>query len=391
MEIFIKQKLHKLTHPIAFTMIFILLALGGLVFGQTKSSKEKECKDKENAEKKADKVEKEKPAVKWVERATAPRVANAPKVNRNRFRFRTFSVGGEYVDERSIAVHPKVYVSLCVLKGSIKVNGWDRDEARVFVRNSKKTKIGFKVREKDRKQNLPVWIQVSEYNPNAEAESVENTCLSGEIELDIPQNASITIENSKDESETTIDSVRAAKVEVLRGDIYLSNIADRIDAQTYQGGVTVRNSSGKMFLSTTTGNIVAYNTDSSEIGDYFKAKTRSGAITLQSVEQKEVESSSTTGSINYIGNLKPFGKYDFYTTNGSINLAIPSDSSCQIIAAYGGAFQSELPLKEISKEKTESLFYFKGKMGKGEANLNLRSFNGTISIRERKESVLAGF
>jgi DUF4097 and DUF4098 domain-containing protein YvlB len=295
------------------------------------------------------------------------------------------------VVEKSILVHPKVYLSLCVLQGKIKVNGWKRDEVRAFVKSKKDLQIGFKIRERDYKEKKPVWVQILGYNPKENDETNYNTCLSGEIELDVPENASITIENNKGQSETTIDSVRVAKVEVLGGDIYLNNISDRIDAQTYQGGVTVRNSSGKMFLSTTSGNIIAHNTFSSEIGDYFKAKTRSGAITLQSVEQKEVESSSISGSINYIGTIKPFGQYGFNTTNGSINLAIPINSSCQIIAAYGGSFQSELPLSDIFKERTESLVFLKGRIGKGEANLNLKSFNGTISIREKKESVLAGF
>lgn len=378
MNILFFKKINNLTHSTTLTTILFILVVCGFVFGQKTDTKE-ECPD----DKKKEKISTKNPTL------VAPKVVTT-STNFN-FRIGNFS-RIEYVDEKFIAVHPKVYVSLCMLQGSVKVNGWSRNEARIFVRNDKKNQIGFKVREFDRRDKKPVWIQVLGYNPKEVlAETTENTCLSGEIELDVPENASVTIENSKGESETTIDSVRVAKVEVLGGDIYLNNIADRIDAHTYKGGVTVRNSSGKMDLTTTNGNIVASNTFSSETGDFFKAKTNSGAITLQSVEQKEVSTSSTVGAINFIGEIKPFGKYDFYTTNGSINLAIPADTSCHLVAAYGGSFLSELPLKDITKERTESLVYLKAKMGKGEANLNLKSFNGTISIREKKESVLAKF
>ncbi len=289
------------------------------------------------------------------------------------------------IAEKSILVNPKVYVSLCILQGSVKVNGWKREEVRVFVEGIRNDQISFEVRERNRTDKNPVWVQVLGKNTTDKSETGFNVCLSGDVELDVPENASVKIENHKGESETIIDSVRSAKVEVLGGDIYLNNVSEMIDANTYQGGVTVRNSSGKMSLTTTTGNIIAYNTFSSDIGDDFRAKTRSGAITLQTVEQKEIEVSSVSGSINYVGNVKPFGKYTFNTTNGSINLAIPKTSSCRMIVAYGGAFQSELALEDLFKERTGSLVFLKGKMGKGEANLNIKSFNGTISIREKKE------
>lgn len=379
MEIVTRPKTSSTARPAVLTTILVLLVLSGLVLGQNRSGKEEECPEKKRRAK----------TVKTVRPAPAVRVLNGNFTRAAGTGFGYSPAGGVY-DERTMAVNPKVYVSLCVVQGSVKVNGWDRDEARVFVVGKRRNGLGFKVREREWKNKQPVWIQVLGFDPGTEAETADNTCLSGDIELDLPRNASVTIENSKGESKTTVDSVRAAKIEVLGGDIYLNNIADRIDARTFQGGVTVRNSSGKMFLTTTTGNIVAYNTGSSEIGDYFKAKTRSGAITLQSVDQKEVESSSISGTINYVGNISSGGSYGFSTTNGSINLAIPAETSCYIVAAYGGSFQSELPLTGLVKERTESLVYLKGKIGKGEANLNLRSFNGAITIRERKGAVLAG-
>ena len=373
----------KLSNPIAF--LIIILALGNIAFAQTKS-KGKSCPIKKKATKKTNKNYK---------KAEKKRVNVFPTTNLNtNFSFANklnFNSYVSIISEKSIKVHPRAYVTLCVTKGNVKVNGWNRNEARIFVKGTKKTPIGFEIREKSSKDKTPLWVQVVGYDKNKRSGRHFNNCLSGDIELDVPKGASIKIQNTKGESETTVDSVRIAKVEVLGGDIYLNNIADRINANTFQGGVTVRNSSGKMALTTTTGNIVAHNTHSHEIGDYFKAKTRSGAITLQSVDQKEVESSSVSGSINYVGRIRDYGKYDFDTTNGSINLAIPKSSSCQLVMAYGGAFESELPLNDLFKERSGSLVFLRAKMGKGKANLNLKSFNGTIRIREKKQSVLASF
>lgn len=389
MENFINQKFLNLSRPIVFTMIFILMAFGGFAIGQTKSKKKDyNCKDKKKHLSEFKSRSKNK--------ITRPRKISKAKSetkstpNSVRFNFSNFNRKSSFT-EKSIWVHSKAYISLCVLRGKVKVNGWKRNEARVFLQGSRRSKIGFKVREKSSKDGKPVWIQVLGYNPKKEVGTNFNTCLSGDIELDVPTNASIRILNTKGESETSIDSVREARVEVLGGDIYFNNIAKRINALTFKGGVIVRNSTGKMSLQTTTGNIIAHNTKSGDIGDYFKAKTRSGAITLQSVDQKEIESSSISGSINYIGNIRAYGRYGFTTTNGSINLAIPANSSCRLIAAYGGSFRSELPIKNITKDRTSSLVYLKGIMGRGEANLNLKSFYGMIRIQERKRSVLANF
>src|SRR5687768_15164208 len=53
--------------------------------------------------------------------------------------------------ERSIAVDKNVNLSLCVTQGNLKINGWNRNEIRVYVQDG--AKFGFKVLQK--KQNSP--------------------------------------------------------------------------------------------------------------------------------------------------------------------------------------------------------------------------------------------
>src|ERR1043165_3163765 len=43
--------------------------------------------------------------------------------------------------ERSIAVDPRVSISLCVHQGQIKINGWERSEVRAFVQDG--SRFGF--------------------------------------------------------------------------------------------------------------------------------------------------------------------------------------------------------------------------------------------------------
>jgi len=282
--------------------------------------------------------------------------------------------------EKSISVESKVNVSLCVREGNVRINGWDRDEIRAYVENG--SEVGFIVVDKSPKNQKPVWVKVLGFDPQKNKQVKPEDCLSGsEIELDVPRNAFVQIKSH--ESEIRIESVARAYVENLGGDIYLNEISDGVQAGTYRGDITVENSGGQIVLTNADGNILAIGVSPSEIGDFFKAKTNSGRITLSGVEHRQIETGTITGSINYDGNLLNGGQYGFSTTNGSIVLAVPKESLCKINAWFGfGAFASEIPLQNALK-KEQSL---SAQLGAGDAtcSLNLKTGSGVIRLRNSK-------
>ena len=281
--------------------------------------------------------------------------------------------------EKSITVDASVNISLCVSEGKIKINGWERNEIRAFVNHG--SQVGFTVLQK--KNSKPVWIKVLGFEPTTNKEANADECLAGdEIEIDVPRNATVNVKGQA--SETMIDSVGKVSVENIGGDVFLNNIGRGIEARTYEGDVTVENSSGAMSLFSTTGNIIAFDVSPSEIGDIFKAKTSNGAITLKNVGQRQLEVGSNSGSITFNGEFLNGGQYNFGTSNGAIVLIIPQNSSCQINASYGyGAFASELPLKNIEKNTPSKTQTLSAQMGDGDASLKLTTVSGAIRIRKQ--------
>lgn len=279
--------------------------------------------------------------------------------------------------EKSISTDAKVSVKLCVSEGKVKINGWDRSEIRAFVSDG--TEVGFKVLQK--KGAKPVWVEVLGFDPQKNTEPGLDRCLAGdEIEIDVPYGANIDFTGQ--ESEISIASVNKAKVKNVGGNIALSNIAQGVSANTYEGGVLVENSTGAMSLNSTNGNIVAFDVQPGEVGDTFVAKTQSGAITLQAVSFQQLEAGSNSGSLRYNGEFANGGNYSFWTTNGSITLMVPIDTSCKINATYAGAFVYELPLKDIQKTPGSPIS-LTALAGAGDANLNLRTLGGAIRIRKK--------
>ncbi len=287
----------------------------------------------------------------------------------------------DIASEKFIAVDAKVNVKLCVSEGKLKINGWERGEIRAFVAGG--SRIGFKVLQKSGQSGVPVWVSVSEVQSDDAAEINPEGCLSGDkIELDVPRGAVVTIKSG--ESETVIDSVGKVDIQNRGGNILLSNITQGIEARTYEGGITVENSSGAISLATTTGNIVVVDAAPGEIGDAFKAKTNSGAVILQKVEHRQVEANTISGSIKFAGELLNGGQYNLKALNGSVNLLIPQNSSCKIYASYGsGAFSSEIPLQNVVKSASSNAQNLSAQLGTGDASLNLSTYSGTIQIKKQ--------
>lgn len=283
--------------------------------------------------------------------------------------------------EKSIKVDPKVNLVLgCVREGTVKVNGWNRNEVRVLVEEG--SKFAFTAVQRDPKTNEPVWIKVvnaeakNRYGPNSE-------CISGgDIQVDAPINATITIKGY--DINTTIDTVDSVEVVLTGGDVTVRNVANGIKVSSGRGDVTVDSSRGAMVLETTTGNILVFQGSPSRVGDEFKAKTNNGAISLQSLEYRKTTVSSITGSVAYTGEIQNSGSYTMSTTRGSIRLAIPVKSSFQMWATYGfGTFESELPIDIATENITPGpIKTLRGKIGNDDATLKLTTSNGSILIKK---------
>ncbi len=284
--------------------------------------------------------------------------------------------------ERSIKVDSGVYIDLCVTQGTVKVNGWQRDEVRVLVDNG--SKFGFNVRQSDAKTGRPVLINVVGLDKKNKAVSA-NPCIWGdEIEIDAPVNAIINLKG--EETTTTIDSVKRVVINTIGGNISLRNIANGITAAAGQGDITVEASSGAMLLDSNTGNILVYEAGPREIGDLFKAKTFSGAISLQRLEYRQVEVNSITGSVAFNGDILSGGSYRLSTSKGSIRMSIPVNASFQFSAIYGyGDFNSELPIKIQTEDIRPGLVKnIVGIVGTGsDATLKLTTNNGSITIKKQ--------
>jgi hypothetical protein len=280
--------------------------------------------------------------------------------------------------EKSIAVDQKINISLCVSSGELKVNGWNRNEVRAFVDGG--SSIGFKVLKANPVNKKPAWVMVLGYDPQKYTGTDLDECIEGEsIELDVPFDTVLNVKGK--ESEMVVDSITKVRIENVSGNINVRNIKQGVLATTFEGDITVERSNGPINLLASAGRILVFDSSPNEIGEVFRAKSRSGAIGLQNVSHTDMEVSSATGSLIFGGALESGGQYRFTTTSGKIELTLPADSSCKVSATYGGEFETKIPFKDIHNYNQSGIRKVIALIGAGEATLTVTTYNGSILIK----------
>lgn len=284
--------------------------------------------------------------------------------------------------ERSIGVDQKVNVNLCVTQGSVRINGWKRNEVRAFVSDG--SKFGFRVLQKSVKGDAPVLISLVNLRETRGGTVMTGECIAGdEVELDVPENASLSLKGRQ--ADFSVDGVRKLAINNVGGDINVSNVSQGVRASTFQGDVTVENSQGGMVLEASSGNIVAYGVEPADVGDAFKAKTNNGAISLEKMGYRLADVNSLSGTILYTGEVLSGGSFSFTTTNGSIRLVLPGETACRVTATYGwGSFDSQLPFKTLTNDVQQGpVKTINGMIGAGgDATLRVTTNSGSIQIKK---------
>lgn len=200
------------------------------------------------------------------------------------------------------------------VNGAVEVQGWDRDEVEVHA---------VKTAQKNESDLERVSIEV-----NAKPDSVA-------IATRYPQNEGVEVV-----VEYTIRVPHGARVEhvgTVNGTLRIAGVEDVGDLRSVNGNIEVYEGGGAVHAHTTNGNL-------------------------------HLE----------LSHICPQNGATAETTNGSVFLAIPSDTQANLEArSMNGNFISELPLSVESSQRPREV---NGKLGRGGAPIRLHTVNGGIRV-----------
>jgi hypothetical protein len=233
--------------------------------------------------------------------------------------------GGTKVEKR-LPADAQVAVWVCIASGSIKVNGWDRNEVRARSVEAGDVELKRKDEGTEPAKKIEVRVKDKDTNSNDPCEAYS------ELELDVPRGATVQLQTR--DTDIDVSDVAVVYANTQNGDVDIEGVTRIVDAGTIGGGISLRDSRGRISLHSASGSIDATDVNPAEAGDTFDAKSLSGDITLDRVAHAQLNANTLNGGLCVTGPLASGGRYNFRTMSGNMTLTMPEDSSFQLSARF---------------------------------------------------------
>lgn len=150
----------------------------------------------------------------------------------------------------------------------------------------------------------------------------------------------------------------------------------RLHIGTVSGDVDGRGLEGELGLHSVSGDV---RLDGGK-GPAIELETVSGDVHLLDVTSRDVSGRTISGEIAFRGPVQDGGNYDFATTSGAIELALPQRPNATLSAAtFSGDFSSDLPTNQEAGRRRRHRY--DATWGTGSAKLYLESLSGDLTIR----------
>jgi len=231
--------------------------------------------------------------------------------------------------ERSLPVDAQATVTLCVASGTLNVRGWDKNEVRVRALGAEQLDFRRIDRTKDNSKpatriDVMVMQRAGVTNARLDCQAV------ADVEMDVPAGATVQVQTR--DGDISIAGVAAAYAGSQNGDITIERAAKLIEAGSVGGSIFLKDSSGRVNLSSAGGGVEAVNVRPVTPEDTFEVGTVSGDIQLDRVSNSKVTAKTVNGTVTMTGPLAKSGSYGFTNVTGDLVLEMPHDASFQLIA-----------------------------------------------------------
>ncbi len=164
-----------------------------------------------------------------------------------------------------------------------------------------------------------------------------------------------------------------AQLRTSNGTISVSGIAGQFDLGTSNGRIAVRDFDGEIRASTSNGTVALTNGSGT-----ITVHTNNGTIEMQDVRASGMNAESSNGRIGFAGTLASGSTATLKTSNGAINVFLPSNSAFALDATTSN---SSITIGfPVTGNATNDKNSVRGVIVRPDATLNAHTSNGSISI-----------
>jgi hypothetical protein len=227
--------------------------------------------------------------------------------------------------ERTVAVDPQATITLCVASGTLIVRGWDKSEVR--VRSLDAPVLELRRIDKPKEPTTPATrIDVMVLEKTMRVLPPRRDCQAvADVEMEVPAGATVQVQTR--DGDINIVGIAAAYAGSQNGDIMIERVTKLVEAGSVGGSISLKDSSGRVNLSSAGGGVEVINVRAASVEDTFEVGTVSGDIQLVRVSNPRVMAKTVNGTLMMSGALVKSGSYAFTNMTGDVVLAMPSDAS----------------------------------------------------------------
>ncbi len=293
---------------------------------------------------------------------------------------------GESVDETKAAASDG-FVSINVVRGEVKIRGWDRDAVRVVGTLDEQTKqFIFNVR--DNETEIRVKLESSaggwfdDYSSDLtvhvpEASQIEFTGVSTDLDV---RNVNNSLEVGGVSGDLYVEGeLTRIDVQTVSGDIELRDTPARLDISSVSGDVEVFEASGEARYSTVSGDITI-----EDSGDDMRVESVSGDIEVDSGTVTRLDGHSVSGDINISVDPADDASIEFDSMSGTMRIRLGGDVNATFDVETGsGSIRNRISddKPKVSKYMSDEVLRFT--LGDGDGQVILTTRSGDISISGR--------
>lgn len=194
------------------------------------------------------------------------------------------------------------------------------------------------------------------------------------VDLDITVPAWMALDLSGVYTDVTVEGTKGAvSVETVQGNVAVTGGEGIVSLSSVQGSVSLRGAKGRI-------EVHSVNEDVRVVGSSgeIKAETVNGEIQLEKVDATNLDASTVNGDVAYDGPIHAGGRYALSSHNGDISITVtPSTNATVAVSTFSGEFESDFPVTLTEGRKGKRFNFV---LGKGGAQIELESFQGTIRL-----------
>lgn len=288
------------------------------------------------------------------------------------------------VDKTKVAARDG-FVKIIVVRGRLKVEGWDQNKVRVTGRLDADTKQFIFDVDKNSTTiavRLPEGISGSWWHNDG-----------SNLVVRVPKHSQLNISGVS--TDTTVDGIdggvvagsvsgdlqvdsvkHRVRLESVSGDVHLRHATGRTTVKTVSGDVSVYDSKGSLKLHSVSGDVIGH-----KVSDEMDLQSISGDIDMEDVHYKHISASSVSGDVDISGQMEPAAGLHVDNVSGSIHLVFHGklDARFDLNAGSGdirNSLSSDKPTRS-RYSRDETLQFIAGD-GKGDVTATTRSGGITL-------------